>query len=273
MLRRHRKAFLLGCIEPDFNIFSYLRGMRRYKKFHGHNAENSFMFLMHCADVFDENAPRSAWDYFRLGTAIHYIADAFTASHNGFWTGSLLEHSAMSLDWGILQWIQSTLVCPALDFLMPKITALGNAGAIWLLAAVVLIITKKYRRQGLFLLLGLAASVLVGNVLLKNLVARPRPCRIDTSVPLLIANPTDYSFPSGHTLLSAISATIMAKTDRRFGYAAIPPAVLIAFSRLYLFVHFPSDVLAAAVLGLVIGKLIFRFGGAALDRIKRCGLV
>lgn len=52
------------------------------------------MFLMHCADVFDENAPRSAWDYFRLGTAIHYIADAFTASHNGFWTGSLLEHSA-----------------------------------------------------------------------------------------------------------------------------------------------------------------------------------
>lgn len=52
------------------------------------------MFLMHCADVFDENAPHSAWDYFRLGTAIHYIADAFTAPHNGFWTGSLLEHSA-----------------------------------------------------------------------------------------------------------------------------------------------------------------------------------
>ena len=179
----------------------------------------------------------------------------------------------MSLDWGILQWIQSTLVCPALDILMPNITALGNAGAIWLLAAVVLIITKKYRRQGIFLLFGLAASVLIGNVLLKNLVARPRPCRIDTSVQLLIANPTDYSFPSGHTLLSAISATIMSKTDRRLGYAAIPPAVLIAFSRLYLFVHFPSDVLAAAVLGLVIGELIFRFGGATLDRIKRCGLV
>lgn len=52
------------------------------------------MFLMHCADVFDENAPRSALDYFRLGTAIHYVADAFTAPHNGFWTGSLLEHSA-----------------------------------------------------------------------------------------------------------------------------------------------------------------------------------
>ena len=174
----------------------------------------------------------------------------------------------MSLDWGILQWIQSTLVCPALDLLMPKITALGNAGAIWLLAAVVLIITKKYRRQGIFLLLGLAASVLVGNVLLKNLVARPRPCWIDTSVPLLIANPTDYSFPSGHTLSSVISAVILAKTDRRFGYAAIPLAALIAFSRLYLYVHFPSDVLAAAVLGIIIGLLIFRFGGSLLDRLK-----
>ncbi len=174
----------------------------------------------------------------------------------------------MSLDWGILQWIQSTLVCPALDFLMPKITALGNAGAIWLLAAVVLIITKKYRRQGLFLLLGLAASVLVGNVLLKNIVARPRLCWIDTSVQLLIANPTDYSFPSGHTLLSAISAVILAKTDRRFGYAAIPLAVLIAFSRLYLYVHFPSDVLVAAVLGIIIGHLIFRFGDSLLNKLK-----
>lgn len=127
---------------------------------------------------------------------------------------------------------------------------------------------KKYRRQGLFLLLGLAASVLVGNVLLKNIVARPRLCWIDTSVQLLIANPTDYSFPSGHTLLSAISAVILAKTDRRFGYAAIPLAVLIAFSRLYLYVHFPSDVLVAAVLGIIIGHLIFRFGDSLLNKLK-----
>ena len=71
---------------------------------------------------------------------------------------------------------------------------------------------------------------------------------------LLIADPTDYSFPSGHTLSSVIGATILTKTDRRFGYAAIP---LIAFSRLYLYVHFPSDVLAAAVLGVMIGELAF----------------
>mgnify|MGYP001534438284 FL=1 len=100
----------------------------------------------------------------------------------------------------------------------------------------------------------------VGNVCLKHLVARPRPCWLDESVPLLIASPTDYSFPSGHTLSSTISATILTKTDRRFGYAAIPMAALLAFSRLYLFVHFPSDVLAGAVLGLVIGVVVSRYG-------------
>lgn len=99
--------------------------------------------------------------------------------------------------------------------------------------------------------------MLVGNVCLKSFIARPRPCWLDSSVRLLIADPTDYSFPSGHTLSSVIGATILTKTDRRFGYAAIPLAALIAFSRLYLYVHFPSDVLAAAVLGVMIGELVF----------------
>ena len=107
------------------------------------------------------------------------------------------------------------------------------------------------------ILILIAVGVLVGNVCLKNLIARPRPCWLDSSVRLLIADPTDYSFPSGHTLSSVIGATILTKTDRRFGYAAIPLAALIAFSRLYLYAHFPSDVLAAAVLGVMIGELAF----------------
>ena len=176
----------------------------------------------------------------------------------------------MSLDWSILHWLRDTLTCPALDFLMPKITLLGNGGAIWLLAAGGLLCTKKYRRQGLLLLAGLAVGVLAGNVVLKNLVARPRPCWLDTSVRLLIANPTDYSFPSGHTLSSVIGAVILTKTDRRFGYAAIPLAALIAFSRLYLYVHFPSDILGAAVLGIGIGLAVCAAGRSALiSRIVR----
>ena len=163
----------------------------------------------------------------------------------------------MSIDWSILHWIRDVLTSPFLDFLMPKLTLLSNGGAVWLLAAGGLLCTKKYRRQGLLLLGGLAVGVLVGNVCLKNLIARPRPCWLDSSVQLLIADPTDYSFLSGHTLSSVIGATILTKTDRRFGYAAIPLAALIAFSRLYLYVHFPSDVLAAAVLGVMIGELAF----------------
>lgn len=174
----------------------------------------------------------------------------------------------MNLDWTILQAIQS-LTCPLLDFLMPKITALGNGGAIWLAAAVGLICTKKYRRQGILLLIGLLLGALVGVVGLKNLFARPRPCWLDTSVPLLIAVPQDYSFPSGHTLMSAIGAAMLAKIDRRFGYIAIPLAVLIAFSRLYLFVHFPSDILGGAVIGAAIGLMMMQLGNTVPKTFHR----
>lgn len=166
----------------------------------------------------------------------------------------------MSLDWTILHWIQSTLVCPAMDFLMPKLTLLGNGGAIWLLAAIVMLITKRYRKYGIFMIVGLTLGLLIGNVFLKPLIARPRPCWIDTSVKLLITDPTDYSFPSGHTLSSVIGAAILTKANRKFGLAAIPLAALIAFSRLYLYVHYPTDVLAAAILGVVIALAIFALG-------------
>ena len=136
----------------------------------------------------------------------------------------------MNLDWIILHGLRVLTTCPLLDFWMPRITALGNSGIVWVVAAIVLLCTKKYRRYGVMLLVGLAAALLLGNLTLKNLFARPRPCWLDESVPLLIARPSDYSFPSGHTI--------------------------IAFSRLYLYVHFPSDVLGGAVLGVGIGLLM-----------------
>ena len=98
----------------------------------------------------------------------------------------------MALDWGILHWIQNTIACPFLDAVVPKLTMLGNAGIIWILAGVLLLCTKKYRRQGALVLMGLLVGLLVGNVALKHLVARSRPCWLDPSVQLLIATPTDY---------------------------------------------------------------------------------
>lgn len=166
----------------------------------------------------------------------------------------------MNLDQTILYWVQDNLSCGFLDAVMPKLTLLGSGGAIWLLAAGGMLCTKKYRRQGVLLLAGLAVGVLVGNVCLKNLIARPRPCWLDDSVHLLIASPTDYSFPSGHTLSSVIGATVLTKTNHKFAWAAIPLAAVIAFSRLYLFVHYPSDILAGAVLGIAIGEAVYYFG-------------
>ena len=138
-------------------------------------------------------------------------------------------------------------------------------------AAVGLLATKKYRKYGAFLLAGLAIGVLIGNLTLKPLIARPRPCWLDESVQLLIANPTDYSFPSGHTLSSVIGATVLTKANRKFGFAAIPLAALIAFSRLYLYVHFPTDILAAAVLGVGIGLVTCTIGDKLWTALAKKG--
>lgn len=96
-LHRHSGLFLIGCMEPDYNLATYLRGLRKHGVFHGHNAENSFTYVSGGLGAFEENGPRSAWDYFRLGALLHYVADAFTGQHNGFWTGNLVGHAVYEL--------------------------------------------------------------------------------------------------------------------------------------------------------------------------------
>ena len=161
-------------------------------------------------------------------------------------------------DFEVLEWIQKHLTCPFMDFIMPKITMLDDAGIVWIVAAVVMMAFKKSRKTGAMITAGLAADVLIGNLLLKNLIARQRPCWLDNSVHMLIAVPQDYSFPSGHTLASFTAAAIIAHFDKRLGAAAYVLAVLIAFSRLYLYVHFTTDVVAGALLGVLIGALIVK---------------
>lgn len=157
-----------------------------------------------------------------------------------------------SLEIEILKSIQSLLGCGFMDFLMSFVTCLGNGGVLWIATGVILICTKKYRKSGILILLCLLIGVVVSNVFLKNLIARPRPCWIEADYPLLIDNPADFSHPSGHTQSSFIAAFILAKTDKRLGIPAIITASLIAFSRLYLFVHFPTDVLAGILLAWLI---------------------
>ncbi len=171
------------------------------------------------------------------------------------------------MDFSILNWIQEHLRCAFLDFIMPMFTALCNNGEIWIVCGLALIILKKYRKQGVLMAASLIVCVLIGNVVLKHAVARPRPCWINESFPLLIDSPSDYSFPSGHTLISTAGAVSVLFANRKFGCIALPLAALIAFSRLYLYVHFPSDVLVGAVIGTAVTIVTFKFGGKLYDLI------
>jgi len=163
----------------------------------------------------------------------------------------------MNFEFFVLDFIAEYIKNPFFDFLMPKVTSLGNGGLIWIVASVVFLAIPKYRKSGVSLSLGLLACLIVGNLTLKPLIARVRPFDLVEGVELLITAPADFSFPSGHTLSSTVAAAVLTMTDKRFGYFAIPLAVLIAFSRLYLYVHFLTDVLGGALIGAVISTVIY----------------
>ena len=156
------------------------------------------------------------------------------------------------MDMQMLYWIAEHLRCAFLDWLMPLVSALGNYGILWILLAVILICTKRYRFTGIALGLSLLLGLLTGNLLLKPMVGRLRPFEVDESIALLISPPQDASFPSGHTLASFEAASVlMARHRRTLGPPVLVLAFLIAFSRLYLQVHFPSDVFFGMLLGFV----------------------
>lgn len=167
-------------------------------------------------------------------------------------------------EWSVLSYMQAERTAWG-DAVMPVISMLDNNGFLWILIAFLLLLFRQHRRGGVLLLIGLLCGVLIGNLLLKNLFMRPRPCWLDNSVQLLIAMPHDYSFPSCHTLSSAIAATLLFMEERWIGWIAIPLALLIAFSRLYLYVHFPTDVLAGLVGGVAIGFAVWKWGRPLLD--------
>lgn len=176
---------------------------------------------------------------------------------------AFLYQLAISFDLPILDWIQANLQSPLMDKIMPIITLFGEGGIFWIAWAVLMLIIPKTRKIGFGMIFALLLGLLVCNVTLKPLIARIRPYDLQAEkgvvINLLISAQHDFSFPSGHTIASFEAAVVLLKNSKKMGIPALILAILVSFSRLYLYVHYPSDVLVSVVLGT-----IFAFIGCAL---------
>ena len=177
---------------------------------------------------------------------------------------AFLNSCAVSFDLPILDWIQANLHSGFMDKFMPFITKFGDEGIFWIAVAVVLFLFPKTRKAGLGMGIAMAIGLLICNGILKPTIARPRPYDFQLSefgrvIHLLVEAETSFSFPSGHTIASFEASVVLLKNSKKLGIPAFILAILIAFSRMYLYVHYPTDVLLSVFLGT-----LFAFIGDAL---------
>lgn len=160
-------------------------------------------------------------------------------------------------DTNVLLLIKNHMQNKYLDIFMPLITGLGNIGVIWIAIAIGLIADKPYRSIGEVVLITLIISTIIGEGIVKNIVKRVRPFNLNSDIALLITKPISYSFPSGHTLSSFAVSGVLSVYFTQYRLIFLTIAFLIALSRLYLYLHYPTDVIAGIVFGLLCSKLIF----------------
>ena len=161
-------------------------------------------------------------------------------------------------DWelDLLHWFQS-IHNPILDFIVPKITFLGNGGWFWIAIVIALLILKSTRKLGIQSAIALVVSAIICNLILKHAFMRCRPCWLEPEIQLLVKIPHDFSFPSGHSNASFAVATAIFTRNRKWGLPALILAAMIAVSRLYVFVHWPTDVIVGIFTGTVCGIASF----------------
>lgn len=157
------------------------------------------------------------------------------------------------IDLYILDMIQKYIKTPVLDKFMILISLLGDRGFIWILLAGIFVCTRKYRKCGFAMLMALLFSVMIGNGILKPYFERERPFVLNPDIELLINMPHDYSFPSGHTMAAFSCFFAAVFCDKTAGICIFIPASLMAFSRMYLYMHYPTDIIGGIFFGAVFG--------------------
>lgn len=165
-----------------------------------------------------------------------------------------------------LELLQS-LHFPLLNYVMIFITSLGNGGLIWIVAALFLIFQNKnmLKREGFTIAVALIIFSVLGLLILKPIIARPRPF-VAQSVDILIKEPMGFSFPSGHTGSSFAAASVIYFYNKKRGLLALILATLIAFSRMYLFVHYPSDIVGGLILGIISSRIAIKITNEMLKK-------
>ena len=153
----------------------------------------------------------------------------------------------------LLDWIQNNLTSPLLDAFFKSITRLGDKGIFWIAIALLLCVSKRTRKYGYIMFISFLLEAVCVNLLLKPLVARTRPFVMNPDIPLMIKPPSDYSFPSGHAGISFAGASALLFGKSKLWIPFMILAFFIALSRVYLYIHFPTDVLCGSIIGLLSG--------------------
>lgn len=155
-----------------------------------------------------------------------------------------------------------------LDRLMPCISFLGKWGLLWIVITILCLSVKRYRKLGRSLVCNIIVDLIACSAILKPIVQRLRPYVLNTTVHLIVPPETEFSFPSGHTLFAFGAATIIFMYNKAVGAVLYVLAALIAFSRLYLYVHFPTDVICGAVFGIILAVISYHIEKMIFDRPK-----